>query len=465
MNGEVFFKVFRRGELFSKSNRYKTNIAKHPDLMPHIALLLGNDYFPRLPGNGPTTVFMGSLDKTPGRKKKVPPRCDDSMLHKMGASRSPLKYIKEFGNQGKRPMEEGDFERFEKCLRYMLHVPVLEYDEAKETAKLVPLNSLPHGHKRKWEEYLGIPGVSALSSDASLLLSICRCDVLPLNRQKLTDVPLPTFEGRSMPLFGELDFQSHPLKVQPKLCIVNWLRARGIDARMTDQRMNLEKTVINAQRVKKKISPVALEPVEGEHNRFAGILPRQLGNEYDNWCCSFVAPMKKLWQIDDNVIDRHLAERKGQPSIRGQVQRLISSGNYDVGTIKCRNIAARDDVRNCILFNVDCISSTTRFVHKVYAVFESCDGGEFLRSLSSCSCKKGEHFCSHAVGFLYVVGIVQSWISTEEEFVKNYRINPDYTAAVPMLIENVIAVDSFNQQREQRKRRTRKLESSDDDSN
>ena len=91
-----------------------------------------------------------------------------------------------------------------------------------------------------------------------------------------------------------------------------------------------------------------------------------------------------------------------------------------------------------------------------------------MRDLSSCSCKKGSLFCSHCIGFLYLISIVQccvpsanvSGVSPERIFESNYRVSPQVSAAVPMLIENVCAIDAFNRSVSQRKRQKNSRERS-----
>ena len=91
-------------------------------------------------------------------------------------------------------------------------------------------------------------------------------------------------------------------------------------------------------------------------------------------------------------------------------------------------------------------------MHTVYAVFEDAPGGRYMLDVSSCSCKKGKWFCSHSIGFLHLLGVVQRRNYTEEEIIQNYRVNPLLVQGALMLIENVVLADSFKQQKSQRKR-------------
>ena len=91
-------------------------------------------------------------------------------------------------------------------------------------------------------------------------------------------------------------------------------------------------------------------------------------------------------------------------------------------------------------------------MHTVYAVFEDKPGGKYCMELSSCSCKKGAHFCSHSIGFLHIAAILQQLVESESEFENYYRVNPLLIQGVLMLIENAVAMDTYRKQNAQRKR-------------
>ena len=99
-NGEYQFKVLDRDKFFHQSNPYKSKLNKYPQHVIDAALLLGNDYVPRIHNNGAATVLLGSLvpiDKLPAnatefqkkehkQKKKNRKRLDDSMIDNLAAA-------------------------------------------------------------------------------------------------------------------------------------------------------------------------------------------------------------------------------------------------------------------------------------------------------------------------------------------------------------------------------------------
>ena len=166
-------------------------------------------------------------------------------------------------------------------------------------------------------------------------------------------------------------------------------------------------TVKSCCRVKKKIRPTQLQPIMGSHNAFSSLQPRVADNKYDNWCPDYLEVLKRVEKVNEDIIDRHLGKRRqSRPSIRQRVQVLVTGGHLEPKTIKYRNVASSADGSPHILITCDCLSSTTSVMHTLHAVFEEKSSGEYVVDLSSCSCKKGELFCSHSIGFLYLISII-----------------------------------------------------------
>lgn len=452
-NGEYQFKLFDREHFMSNNNPYQSKLCTYPDLITDAALTLGNDYCPRVEGNGPTTVLLGSLEpikpNASEEEKKNRKRLCDSMLDKLAAASDREAWINNFGRKGKQPLSTSQSAVYWNSRKYMLHAPVLQYEEVTGQAIIVPLNPLPDGVV-DLGEYLGLDDLATLQDDKPLLLNIYHCRVIPIERK-----PLNFYEDRlSSAIFGELHFSEDPVKIQPTLCLVNFLRARSLDARMDDGRDKIEDAVGRCIRVNKRQSSLPLRPVAGVHDGFKKIAARQADNEFDIWnhdCSTFAS---KLERIDDDVIDRLLGKsRKCRPSIRHRVANLVRGGHYDIASIKCRNVAIKSNGNKCVLICCDCLSSKSSTFHTVYAVFEDEEGGKYQLDASSCSCKKGEYFCSHSIGFLYVMRLLQHWPQTEVK--KNYRVNPKLIQSELMLIENSLIGDKFKQQNSQRKRQRR----------
>ena len=93
--------------------------------------------------------------------------------------------------------------------------------------------------------------------DETLIKNIYDCNILPLTRDPLDNYDVPFQEDGKTPAvwFQELDFSADPIAIQPTLCLVNWLRARGVDVHPSrSSRHYIEQSVMNCLRVKNKLS-------------------------------------------------------------------------------------------------------------------------------------------------------------------------------------------------------------------
>ena len=129
------------------------------------------------------------------------------------------------------------------------------------------------------------------------------------------------------PIFGDLDFTQQPVKAQPKLCLVNYLRARRLEAHLANPREQIEKAVAQCRHIGKPVQSPPLPPIAGQHDGFIAIKTQVGDNEYDNWNRNYCDLAKKLKPIDYDVVDGLLGEKRvDRPAIRKRVQRLFNGG-------------------------------------------------------------------------------------------------------------------------------------------
>ena len=151
-----------------------------------------------------------------------------------------------------------------------------------------------------------------------------------------------------------------------------------------------------------------------------------------------------------------------RPSFRERVEHLFEGGHYDPKTITCRNVEIKCDGTPCIMFSCKCMSSKSSVMHAITAIFEDASEGRYRVDESNCSCKKGEHFCSHLIGFLYLIATMQRAMNldpphSQEQFEQFYRVNPQFVQSYPILIESAALGDSFRQERSQRARKKKRF--------
>ena len=365
-NGDYQFKVFDRELFFHPDNPYNSKLCLHPSLLTEAALLLGNDYVERADKNGAGRVLGYYPNKTPKGKRKGIARKNDGLIDMLAQKEDKEQWLKQYGWLGKKPLP--DYDAFQSASRYMKHAPVLRKCPATGRVMIVPLNNLPGGVDNLFE-YLGSNFELDLTQNNDALLSnIYHCDILPLDRQPLEEHSGPMSSDGSRPaaMFEILNFNEQPICSQPTLCLVNWLRARRYDVKLSDPREEIEGLVKQCYYLKKdQTRKEPLKPIVGTHNGFEKIKPRVAKNERDNWSKNYRGVAKQFETISDDVIDRLLGNRRaGRPSIRHRVKNLVDGGHYHPKELKCRNVTSKIDGRECILMCCPCLSSKSNVTHK-----------------------------------------------------------------------------------------------------
>ena len=179
-------------------------------------------------------------------------------------------------------------------------------------------------------------GLGDVLDDKTLIQDIYYCNVVPLERKPIGDYDGPYCEAcvptaqescfctTNGSLFPVLDFQKDPIKIQPTICLVNWLRARGVDAHPTrNSRGWIEETVHECLRVNKVISESPLTPIAGAFDGFAYIRNRNAGNEYDTWSRNYIPKVQMLEKMTDATLKEKVGIRYDRHSIHERVERLV----------------------------------------------------------------------------------------------------------------------------------------------
>ena len=297
-----------------------------------------------------------------------------------------LDWIDKVGNNGLSPLSHDHADVYPKARKYMLHAPVLTCIPESGKVSVVPLNPLPTGSD--WE-YIDMQGfLNELGDDGDNINSIYHCDVVPLEQK-----PIEFYQNQNRfkaPMFSDLDFHAVPIEIQPTLCIVNWLRVRGLHVLVSDSRDRIEKCVDNCLHLEKEITSPPLRPIAGLHDGLRKIISRQAGNEYDTPSRNYFFIAANLKLITDDGIDEYLGDiRMNCPSIRERVGRLFEGGHYDPKTITCRNdVETKSDGTPCIMFPYKCMSSKSSVMYAITAIFEDATNGRYRVDESNCSCKE-----------------------------------------------------------------------------
>ena len=105
--GYLTCKVFKRDDFMKDCNTYNSKLCTYPELMVDTALLLGNDYMPRIRNNGPVMILGEYANKEAAeesRRKSNPrgPRQDNGLIDQLANANDKVTFINTFGNNGNR---------------------------------------------------------------------------------------------------------------------------------------------------------------------------------------------------------------------------------------------------------------------------------------------------------------------------------------------------------------------------
>jgi hypothetical protein len=206
-----------------------------------------------------------------------------------------------------------------------------------------------------------------------------------------------------------------PLCCQSMHALVLWLSARRIPCRQHDTREDLMKVVQDIFDFQDRTGMVDIPPIVP--------LPTDGVGKYVSWetlTTDTVIDWKggdAMWAIIresfPSMNDRLVTETFGrkQPALRLKSKRYIRSGHYDYETMRVGNAMLKiGDVDNnpVMILKIDCCASLRSDVYEVLLVFNSADRSFQSFPVSRCSCKNGRVFCSHMLGLMFVISIIQS---------------------------------------------------------
>lgn len=154
--------------------------------------------------------------------------------------------------------------------------------------------------------------------------------------------------------------------------------------------------------------------------------------------------VKRLQHVTDELVDDIFGVE--WKSIRERAILLVQGGNYDLKQVEARNVGSTvsEDAQDLVLIRCPCYGSERDVEHMVHMCFRDVgDGGlgSFMVSpFSSCGCEDGDLFCSHMLGWLLVLSLIQLMLQedpgiTESAFVDMMPEHPRIIQSRPILVE------------------------------
>lgn len=230
-------------------------------------------------------------------------------------------------------------------------------------------------------------------------------------------VPPVDDQGRTLP-WGSYMSDSVPLTAQPMSALASWLSARKIPVRSTDSREDLltvVKEIYEFQRRSGRLDLPRIHPLE----------PFQGVGHYINWetlTCNQTIEWKggdymmgtiraDILLITDDMVDEVFGP--GQPALREKAKVKVKSGHYDMATLQLGaallDEGVPDTPSRVIVIACMVAASYKSDVYRVLLVFRTEDKKFVGFPTSRCQCKNGRVFCSHMLGMLFVIAMIQKF--------------------------------------------------------
>ena len=194
-----------------------------------------------------------------------------------------------------------------------------------------------------------------------------------------------------------------------------WLRARGVRYSPAVVHEELVRAVISLLKdvPMRDIIPMDDLPDEADFGVGSAGVQWNLDGEYN---LLQIRNVEVTPCINEAFIDKIFGHRGG---VENRAMRLIPGGHFDLSTMKLCRIKSKFNgtVAECVMYQIKSTPSMKANAYAVNLVFREgvIDGEEiglrFIRSpYSHCDCPAGQMFCSHMLGFLGILRIIQKHV-------------------------------------------------------
>ena len=375
-----------------------------------LSVLLGSDFLPRPAGFGPKTVekFIATW-----------------MISSEEENNKSLMEIE----KGKKKRKNGDFDaqntdafpsyssRFWLAFNMLKHPPVFKFTSLEEGASVnIGLLGIDDLNLSK-EHVFRTLGFNALLDvenigDYRKLLFLAD-DIFVRTMMPLLPIIQPkNSEGLLLTWGSQLNFDKWPPNMCTSDMLNKWLRARGVRYSPTVAHDELVRSVMALMNEvpQRDIIPVDDIPEEADFGVGPGGVQWNLDGDY-NFAQIRVSEVTP--PINEEFIDAIFGHRGG---VENRAMRLIPGGHFSMSTLKiCRITCKRSGVNEeCVMYQIKSTPSMKANEYAVNLVFRKgiLDhdevGVRFVRSpYSHCDCPAGQMFCSHMLGFLGILRVIQ----------------------------------------------------------
>lgn len=205
-------------------------------------------------------------------------------------------------------------------------------------------------------------------------------------------------------------------KWPPKMCtsdmLNRWLRSRGVRYSPQVSHAELVQATVSLIREVPLRDIIPLDNIPEEADFDAGIGGVRWILDRDS-VFNQIRDLEITPNLDKDFLDEVFGHRGG---VENRAMRLIAGGHFDLMTIKsCKtNCRINGVMTPCIMFQIQSTPSMKANAYEVNIIFKTGTdesaviGARYIRSpYSHCDCPAGQMFCSHMLGFLGILRVIQ----------------------------------------------------------
>ena len=337
-----------------------------------------------------------------------------AMYKKMQNKKWPVGY----GKSGKLIGYEKMYEEAISLFRYP---PVIreEVIDGTSTFMVLPLHAWPGFDinnmaqaQTVWTELIGFDAIAEFAEKCSDPRAALAGEVWCRTGLPLRAVPMPQRDGVDVPHGSMLDFDAVPLVLTPTRSLQVYLRFRDNPLPATmHARVHAVKTVtdlLEAEKASGILTPINTSALgapdtDTHYERWEALT--NMTNDAVTWSYGDtlleLIRSEDILQIDAATITSVFGLNNG---VRRRAVVRVNSGHYDVTTWKSTTVKLVATGETVRLLSIQCTPSMKNEVYAVYLAF--CDG-KLLPVPSRCDCPNGQLFCSHMLGQLLLLYLLQ----------------------------------------------------------
>ena len=302
-------------------------------------------------------------------------------------------------------------QKFWRAYNLFKYAPTFVVNATTGDVSLEPMQTYP-GNKDEWHNAIGydplqvlkeVHGKDVTQEDLRKMHSM---EIWAKTGKPLKAIAKPVVGGVEVPHGAVLDFEMVPPEMQPPTLLSTWLQCRRLKPPATEELM--------IELVKKTLSlgsnaPPIVEPAAqiGDGQYVIWSVVKTKDDQPVQWITGdemFSLLRARFFGVTDDSIDSIFGIHRN--GIRHRAELCCCGGHIDMGTMKCASVRKLSNNDDVFLLTAS-VTPTVKTPQYWTTIMVQSDGNYLPCPFSGCDCPAGQLFCSHMLGLLMYVMLIQ----------------------------------------------------------